>query len=200
VTALFAVSFAAYAYCLVAQHRCWTSAVSHLLHLAMSVAMIWMAWGLGASPVTTGVMIGFLVSGAWFVRIAGRASRADGGRPTNYYYAAMMAAMAWMYASMNGRLPGGSGRPVTMPSDGDMPGMHMSAHEMSPTGAGPGWVTAVNWIAAIGFAAVAIYFAACLATRRRTNPVPPIARLTFLRMLTQTLTAAGTAVMIADML
>jgi hypothetical protein len=38
VTALFAVSFVAYGYCLVAQHRCWTSAVSHLLHLAMSAA------------------------------------------------------------------------------------------------------------------------------------------------------------------
>jgi hypothetical protein len=196
VTALFAVSFVAYGYCLVAQHRCWTSAVSHLLHLAMSAAMIWMAWGLGAGPVATGVMIGFLLSGAWFVRIAGRAPWPDGRRLTNYYYAAMMAAMAWMYASMNGRLPGGGGRPMTMPSDAEMPGMDTPAHDMSP---GPGWVAAVNWVAAIGFGAVAIFSAARLAIRHRTSTVA-IARLTFLRTLTQALTAAGTAVMIADML
>lgn len=45
VTALFAVSFAAYAYFLVAQRRCWTGVVSQLLHLAMSAVMILMAWG-----------------------------------------------------------------------------------------------------------------------------------------------------------
>lgn len=45
VTALFAVSFASYAYFLVAQRRCWTGVVSQLLHLAMSAVMISMAWG-----------------------------------------------------------------------------------------------------------------------------------------------------------
>ena len=49
VTALFAVSFAAYGYFLVAQRRCWTSVVSQLLHLAMSgVMMVAMAWMYGA--------------------------------------------------------------------------------------------------------------------------------------------------------
>jgi hypothetical protein len=70
VTLLFGVSFAGYGYFLVAQHRCWSSAVSHLLHLAMSVAMILMAWGLGMKPPTIGAMICFLAAGAWVVRVA----------------------------------------------------------------------------------------------------------------------------------
>lgn len=200
VTALFAVSFAAYVYSLVAQHRCWTSAVSHALHLVMSAAMILMAWRPGTSPVATGAIIGFLLAGAWFVRMAGRASWADGGRLTSYYYAVMMAAMAWMYAAMSGRLPGQSNHTMTMPPAAEMPGMQAATHEMPAPGSGPEWVTAVNWIATLGFAAVAIYWAARLTTRRPTAPTPPVARLTLLRMLTQALTAAGTALMIAGML
>ena len=143
VTLLFGVSFAGYGYFLVAQRRCWTSAVSHLLHLAMSVAMILMAWGLGTKPPTIGAIICFLLAGAWFVWVAGRVPGASCDRPTNIYYAVMMAAMAWMYASMKGSLPGQSGH-----STGQ--GMPMSAHDMSPPEPEPGWITTVNWIATLG--------------------------------------------------
>src|SRR5215472_10069329 len=156
VTTPFGVGFAGHGYLLVAQHRCRTSAVSHLLHLAMSVAMILMAWGLGTKPPTIAAMACFLVAGAWFVRMADRVPRASGDRLTNYYYAVTMAAMAWMYASMKGSLPGQSGhstgRALTMPSITDGSSMPTSAHDMSRPEPEPGWVTAVNWIATLGFA------------------------------------------------
>jgi hypothetical protein len=202
VTLLFGVSFAGYGYFLVAQHRCWSSAVSHLLHLAMSVAMILMAWGLGMKPPTIGAMICFLLAGAWFVRVAHRVPRAGGDRITNYYYAVMMAAMAWMYASMKGSLPGQSGHStghaLTMPSVTAGSGMPMSAHDMSPEPE-PGWITAVNWIATLGFGVVAIYWVYRWMTQRRTNPMPHIVQLICAQMLTQVFTAAGTALMFADM-
>ena len=110
VTVLFGVSFGAYGYFLLAQYTRRTKAVSHLLHLAMSVAMILMVWGVGTSPATTGVRIGFLAAGAWFAGVATRASWAGGERLTNCYYAVMMATMAWMYASMNANLTGRSGQ------------------------------------------------------------------------------------------
>jgi hypothetical protein len=192
VTLLFGVSFAGYGYFLVAQRRCWTSAISHLLHLAMSVAMILMAWGLGTKPPTIGAIICFLLAGTWFVWVAGRVPRASCDRPTNIYYAVMMAAMAWMYASMKSSLPGQSGH-----STGQ--GMPMSAHDMSPPEPEPGWITTVNWIATLGFAVVAIYWAYRWITQRKTNAMPSIAHLKCVQMLTQTFTAAGTALMFADM-
>lgn len=204
VTTLFGVGFARYGYLLVAQHRCRTSAVSHLLHLAMSVAMILTAWGLGTKPPTITAMICFLVAGAWFVRLAHRAPRASGDRLTNYYdHAVMMAAMAWMYASMKGSLPGQSGHStghaLTTPSITDGLSMPTSAHDMSRPEPEPGWVTAVNWITTLGFAVVAFSSAYRLMAQRRTNPIPPIAQLNRAQMLTQAFTAAGTALMFADM-
>jgi hypothetical protein len=203
ITTLFGVSFGAYGYFLVAQHRCWTSAVSHLLHIAMSAAMILMAWGLGLNLPTIGAMIGFLLAGAWFVRLATRVSRAGGDRLTNYYYAVMMAAMAWMYAAMSGSLPGqvrhSTGHALTMPSGTDMSGMQTSAHHMSPHEPGPGWITTANWIATLGFAVIAIYWAYRWITQRRITPIPPTARFTYVQMLPQAFMAAGTALMFADM-
>ena len=63
VTALFAVvSFAAYAYFLVAQRRYWTSVISQLLHLAMSAVMILMAWGVGMPLPTIAATMCFLLA------------------------------------------------------------------------------------------------------------------------------------------
>jgi hypothetical protein len=208
VTVLFGVSFGAYGYFLLAQYTRRTNAVSHLLHLAMSVAMILMVWGVGTSPATIGVMIGFLAAGAWFAGVATRASWAGGERLTNCYYAVMMATMAWMYASMNANLTGRSGQTtghaLSTPPVADVQGMPRMqttmAHETSPPGAGPGWVTTMNWIAIVGFAALAIYWAFRLMTRRRTEAMPPSPRLAFAQLLTKTLTAAGTALMLVDML
>ncbi|OBI30176.1 hypothetical protein A5709_26415 [Mycobacterium sp. E1386] len=200
VTALFAVSFAAYAYFLVAQRRCWTGMVSQLLHLAMSAVMILMAWGVGMNLPTVATAMCFLLGGAWFAGIAGHAPGAADGRLTNYYYAAMMAAMAWMYGAMNGSLPGRSGHP-------DGGAMDMTAHEVASgqqhaghhmLEAAPDWVAVVNWTAALGFAAVAIYWAYRWMARRWTNLMPRAVRLTHAQILTQAITAAGTALMFAD--
>ncbi|OBG59020.1 hypothetical protein A5702_07410 [Mycobacterium sp. E3339] len=193
VTVLFAVSFAAYAYFLVAQRRCWTGVVSQVLHLAMSAVMIFMAWGVGMTFPTVVATLGFLLGGAWFFGIAGHPRRAVDGRLTNYYYAVMMVAMAWMYGAMNGSLSGGS-------ADSDGHAMDMAApapHHHMPTAA-PGWVTVVNWTAALGFAAVAIYWAYRWAAGRWTNLMPRAVRLTHAQIVTQTVTAAGTALMFAD--
>ncbi|OBB84203.1 hypothetical protein A5781_01505 [Mycobacterium sp. 852002-30065_SCH5024008] len=196
VTALFAVSFAAYAYFLVAQRRCWTGMVSQLLHLAMSAVMILMAWGMGMTLPTVAATMCFLLGGAWFAGIAGHAPWAVDGRLTNYYYAAMMVAMAWMYGAMNGSLPGRSGHPGGDAMDMTMPGRQHAGHHMPE--AAPDWVTMVNWTAALGFAAVAIYWAYRWVARHWTNLMPRAVRLTHAQLVTQTVTAAGTALMFAD--
>lgn len=198
VTALFAVSFAAYAYFLVAQRRCWTSVVSQLFHLAMSAMMILMAWGVGMTLPTIAATMCFVLGGAWFVSIAGHAPWAVDGRLTNYYYAAMMVAMAWMYGAMNGSLTGRSGQPgdaMAMPSHHAASALQHPAHHMPH--AAPDWITIVNWTAALGFAAVAVYFAYRWMAQRWTNLWPRALRLTYAQILTETITAAGTALMFA---
>ncbi|OCB37250.1 hypothetical protein A5676_18250 [Mycobacterium malmoense] len=199
VTALFAVSFAAYAYFLVAQRRRWTSAVSQVLHLAMSAVMISMAWGVGMTLPAAGATLGFLLGGAWFVGIAGRAPWAGDGRLTSYYYAVMMVAMAWMYVAMTDSLPGRSGHPggdaMGMAAHGAAPASTHAAHHMSH--GAPGWVSVVNWTAAVGFAAVAIYWAYRWTARRWTRLMPRAVPLTYTQIAAQTVTAAGTALMFA---
>ncbi|UXA05319.1 DUF5134 domain-containing protein [Mycobacterium sp. SMC-2] len=201
VTALFAVSFAAYAYFLVAQRRCWTSVVSQLIHLAMSAVMILMAWGVGMTLPTVAATMCFSLGGAWFVSIAGHAPWAVEGRLTNYYYAVMMVAMAWMYGVMNGGLPGRSGHSggeaMDMASPGAASEMQHAAHHMPQTA---DWVDRVNWIAALGFAAVAIYWAYRWITGRWTKPMPRTVRPTYAQIMTQTVTAAGAALMFADII
>jgi hypothetical protein len=207
VTILFGVSIATYLYSIVAQHDRWTSTVNHLLHLIMSVAMILMAWRVGMDLPAVGPMTFFLLAGVWFAHVASRMSSAARDRLTNGYYAAMMAAMAWMYAVMNGNLPGQSGHSpdhalsgsLAMDASGmelNMSGMGMPAHQMSGTAAGPGWVSAVNWIATLGFAVVALYWACRCFAQRRMNPVPQAAQPR-LEPLYQAFTAAGTALMFA---
>ncbi|WP_082975021.1 DUF5134 domain-containing protein [Mycobacterium sp. E3247] len=200
VTALFAVSFAAYGYFLVAQRRCWTSIVSQLLHLAMSAVMILMAWGVGMSIPTMVAATCFLLGGAWFVGIAGHTPWAADGRLTNYYYALMMVAMAWMYGAMKGSLPGRAGHPddlaMGMSAHSAASGMQHATHDMSQ--ATPDWVNMVNGIAALGFGAVAIFWAYRWVAQRWTKLMPRTVKLSYAQIVTQTVTAAGTALMFAD--
>lgn len=203
VTVLFGLSIATYVYILVAQHRRWTSTVNHMLHLTMSAAMILMAWRVGMN-LTVGPMIFFLLAGVWFVRVAGRVSSATRDRLTNCYYAVMMAAMAWMYALMNGSLPGYTGHSPDHARSGspvmDMSGMELSAQEIFRTLPGPGWITTVNWIATLGFVVVAVYWPCRYFAERRTNPMPHAAQLAHLEPLCQAFIAAGTALMFGVML
>ena len=204
VTALFGFSIATYVYILVAQRGRWTNTVNHLLHLTMSAAMILMAWRVGLNLPTVGPMIFFLLAGAWFVRVAGRVSSATGQRVTNCYYAVMMAAMAWMYALMNGSLPGQRGHSHDHAQSGSLvtsvSEMEMSAHEMVPAAPGAGWITIVNWTVTLGFAAVAVYWPCHYFVKRKTNLMHNTPQLAHVELLYRATTAAGTALMFAVML
>lgn len=198
VTVLFGVSVAMYAYLAVAQHDRWTSQLTHLLHLTMSVAMVLMVWRVGLELPAIGPTLFFLLAGVWFVGAAVWASSASRQRLKTCYYAAMMAAMAWMYALMSGAVPGVSTRPPSQPDSSvmDMPGMTPPSHDMSPATASSSWVTAANWIGVVAFAAVALYWAYRFFGERRINRVPTTtARLVWWEPLYQAFTAAGTALM-----
>ncbi|WP_096285314.1 DUF5134 domain-containing protein [Mycobacterium ahvazicum] len=186
VTALFGVSIATYVYLLVAQRDRSTSTIDHLLHLTMAATMILMAWHIGGDVSTAAPMIIFASAGAWFVRAACRRSFATGERLTNAYYAAMAAAMVWMYAVMSGSLPGQVSHPKPDSLAMNMPGMEMPAHEMSKAPAGFGWITAVNWIVVLGFAVAALYWSSRCAARRQSARLVP---------MYQACAAAGTAAM-----
>ena len=204
VTALFGASIATYMYILLAQRGRWTSTVNHLLHLAMSAAMILMAWGVAMSLPTVGPMIFFLLAGVWFAVAAGRMSSPAGDRLTNGYYAVMMAAMAWMFVAMNGRVPSrlshSSDHAQSAAVAIDMSATDMPAHEMSPAEPAAEWIVTVNTIAALGFSVVALYWACRYLAKRRVHAVPQTRRLAHLEPLYQACTAAGTALMFGALL
>ncbi len=205
VTLLFGVSIATYTYLLAAQRRRPTSTVDHLLHLAMSVAMILMAWDIGMNLPTVGALVFFLLAGLWFARAAGRRSTASGDRMTNAYYAVMMGAMAWVFAVMNGSLPGQVGHSSDQARSTvlamNMPETEMiSAHGMSATASRTEWITTVNWIATLGFGVVALCWAYSYVARLRMNAVPQTGHPAYLEPLYQVCTAAGTAVMFGALL
>lgn len=102
VTVLFAASTAGYAYIMSAQRVRSIDSVNHLLHLAMSMAMLVMAWPAGMTRSAVGPMAFFLLAAVWFVFASGRVPSGMPGRLTNGYHAAKMTAMAWMYAVMAG--------------------------------------------------------------------------------------------------
>ncbi len=205
VTILFGASIATYVYLLVAQRHRRTSAVDNLLHLVMSVAMVLMAWDVGMNLPTLGTIIFFLLAGLWFARAASQVSTATSDRLTNGYYAVMMAAMAWMFAVMNGRLPGPIGHPsdhaesAAMAMNMSEPEM-ISAHGMAPTGSRAEWVTTVNWIATLGFGVVALGWACHHLARRRGNLAPHLGQPRHLELVHRVCTAAGTAVMFGSLL
>ncbi len=205
ITIFFAASIAAYLYVVVAHYRRWPDTVSHLLHLAMSAAMITMAWDAGMNLPTAAAITFFLLACLWFARGAGRTSMTTGERLTNGYYAVMMAAMAWMFAVMNVSLRGRISRPsddarsaalAMNMSENDM----ASAHHRPAAGFGDGWIAAVNWLATLGFAAVALYWACQYLARRRRNRGPRNERLAHLEPLHHVCAAAGTAVMFGTLL
>ncbi|GAB4933641.1 DUF5134 domain-containing protein [Mycobacterium avium subsp. hominissuis] len=204
VSILFSVSMATYLYIVVAHHDRWPSTVNHLLHLTMLAAMIVMAWRVGMDLPTVGPTIFFLLAAVWFVRVARGMPSATRDRLTNYYYAVMMAAMAWMYAVMDGGLPGQSGHSSDHALSGspnmNMSGMQTPAQQMSGTAPGPGWITTVNWIATLGVAVVALYWPYRYVAERRLHPMQNAALLVRLEPLYQVFTAAGTALMFGALL
>ena len=198
VTVLFGASFAWHLHGLVAQRERWICTIERLLHIVMCAAMVVMAWPVGMKLPTLGPMIFFLAAAVWFVLVAAHVFSGDDGRLTNGYHAIMMAAVAWLYAVMTGGPLGRLGHPPghTMASSPDMqmPGMDMSV----PGPAEPGWITALNWIGAVGFATAAVYWLYRYVTQRNANPVPH--RLGDWGTLCHAFMASGMAIMFGVML
>lgn len=197
VTVLFGASMVGQVYVLVAQRDRWICTVERLLHLVMSAAMIVMAWPAGMKLPTVGPIVFFVAATVWFLLVAAHVFSGTAGRLTNGYHAIMMAAVAWLYAVMTGGLPGklshSLDRTVSRPPAMEMPGMDMSVPE-------PGWITALNWIATVGFAIAAMYWFYRYFARGRKNPVPNIARFADLGPLYQAFMASGMAIMFGVML
>ncbi len=197
VTLLFSISLAMNAYLLVAHRDRWPGRLTHLLHLTMSAAMVLMVWRVGLELPAIGPTLFFLVAGVWFVGVAVWASSASHQRLKTCYYAAMMAAMAWMYALMSGAVPRVSPHLDAQPGSAvmDMPDMPAPAHDMTPATPGFSWVSAVNWIGVAAFAAVALYWSYRFVGERRMNRLPTTTRAVWWEPLYQASTAAGTALM-----
>lgn len=161
VTVLFGASFAGHVYGLVAQRERWVCTVERLLHVVMCAAMVVMAWPAGMKLSPLGPMVFFLAAAVWFVLAAAHVVSGDDGRLTNGYHAIMMAAVAWLYAVMSG---GPLDRRRNL-SDYTMSGMDMSV----PGGAQPGWITTLNWFAAVVFTSATLYWLYQYIAQRKTN-------------------------------
>ncbi|CDO32944.1 DUF5134 domain-containing protein [Mycolicibacterium porcinum] len=203
VTVLFALSAAECAYALVHSRGRPAAAVSQVLHLTMAVAMVVMAWPRGAQLPTVGPMFFFLAAAVWFVVGVLRAAETR-SRLVDGYHAAMMLAMAWMYAAMNGNvLP--RGRATAAGGGHDMAAMHSAGHHgggtamaMEPMSVQPPWISAVNWLLTIGFViAAAIWLYHYFAARQRHLGTSPFAQF---GMLCRAMMAAGMAIMFGVML
>lgn len=186
VTALFVAGGAGYLYLLVARPGRWPYPVRHLLHLAMPIAMVAMAWPGGAALPTAGPIAFFLVAAVWFAAALVRHGGVVADRLTNGYHAVKMLAMVWMYVMMTAAVPGQVRHPA---GHGGVPPSHAAVH--------PGWAAAVNTLAAVGFTVAALWWAGCYLAERRRDPKQPAVRACRVASLAQALMAAGAAIMFA---
>lgn len=199
-TVLFGASFAAHVYALVAQHGPWIRNVERLLHSVMCAAMVVMAWPVGMELPPLAPIVFFLAAATWFVLVAAHVFSGAAAPLTNGYHAVMMAAVAWLYAAMAGSLPGQAGHSPdhTMSSS---PGMQMPGMDVSvPETTQPGWITTINWIAAVGYAAAAVYWLYRYFAPRKTNSGPRTVHLAALGPPCQAFMASGMAIMFGVML
>jgi len=177
VTGLAVLSAAEWVHVIVVRRRTWTLVLSYALHLVMAIAMVVMAWPVGAHLPPTGPAVFFGCAAAWFVAMTIVWARTPLQRVLRCYHALMALAMTWMYAAM-------PHLHMVMPMDTDMD------MDMGP----PGWVTASNWFWLVVFA-VATDVWAYLAIARWRN-----ARTRLMYGLGQTMMAAAMAITLGDML
>lgn len=182
--------------------------VSEVLHLVMSVAMAVMAWPWGMGVPNAPAMVFFAAGALWFL-VRAVTGRMCGG-PIAWYHAAMMTAMAWMYAVMGQLVPGqatASSNPDErhQASGHDMSGHGAADHAHHGGGSGsaadPGWIGWVNafWTVLFALAAVTLtyrYFAG----RRTHSRVPEELSVDDAGVLGQAMMAAGMAIMFGVML
>lgn len=206
VTALFVVSAVECAHAVVTERKVGPHLVGHLLHFAMASAMAVMAWPRGAALPTTAPMVFFALGALWFLGIA--LARTP-HRVVAGYHAAMMLAMAWMYAVMNGNLLPGQSTPrgdhSTAMSEHaghhdmaamSMPGMDMSGTTgASSTPGHPEWIDALNWLCTVVFAVAAVWWLHRFFVERQADP-----SRRHVGVACQAMMAAGMAVMFGVML
>lgn len=202
VTGLFALSAFECTYALAGSRGRPSAAVSQLLHLAMAIAMVVMAWPRGAELPTQGPMFFFVAAAVWFVAGLVR-SGTKHDHLVDGYHAAMMLAMAWMYAVMDGNVIGRYTETVAEGSH-DMPAMHPAGHHGGTAMAvehvsvqPPLWIPAINWLLTIGFViATAVWLYRYFAGRQRSE-TPASSHF---GTLCRAMMAAGMAIMFGVML
>lgn len=202
VTVLFALSAVECTYALLGSRGRPGAAVSQLLHLAMAIAMVVMAWPRGAELPTLGPMYFFLAAAVWFLAGLLRSATTQ-GRVIDGYNAAMMLAMAWMYAAMNGNVIARQSETVAAGGH-DMHAMHMSGHPgggtamaMEHVSVQPLWIPAINWLLTIGFViAAAVWLHRYFTARQQAGTVP----FSHFGTLCRAMMAAGMAIMFGVML
>ncbi len=195
VTVMFALSAAECAASIVLGDRHWRRVIGQVLHIVMALAMAVMAWPRGAALPTIAPMVFFLVATAWYVGVVAAVA---GSRVVNGYHGAMMLAMAWMYAAMNGNLlPGQSTADALTPHGTGQMSMGTAAHTHGGSG-DPAWITAINWFWTVGFALAALWWTYRFFEERRHRPAEPAYR--FFGVACQSMMAAGMAIMFGVML
>lgn len=212
VTVLFALSISQFIYSMATHRMRWVGVVGHVLHIVMSVAMIVMAWPFSMDWPMVGPMIFFGAAAVWFLVAATMFAAETPERIAHGYHAAMMAAMAWMYAVMDGGiLPGTS-------SGSGGHDMHTMSFAMSSTNLAhphpadmgdmdvhttqPGYAPAINAILAIGFLVAGVCWLYLYFSRRRVAGDAlerASASLTHTGELAQVFMAAGMAIMFFTM-
>jgi Domain of unknown function (DUF5134) len=207
VTVLFALSAAECTYAFAGSRGRPSAAVSQLLHMAMAVAMLVMAWPGGAALPTLGPMFFFLAAAMWFLAGLLRSGTSE-NRLVDGYHAAMMLAMAWMYAVMNGNVL--VRRTDAIDAGHDMPATHTTGHHgggtamamdhaaaVDHTAVQPLWIPAINWLLTIGFViATTVWLYRYFAARQRSDPSP----FSHFGTLCRAMMAAGMAIMFGVML
>jgi hypothetical protein len=161
VTLLFLFSAAVCFRSIAAGRHSGADVISHSLHAVMAVAMAVMAWPRGADLPPRAPMVFFAAAALWFAVVTARTA---GHRAADGYHAAMMLAMAWMYAAMGGL-------PVPTDDGGAMAGADVSMAGMGGGHAGHGggaatglaaeplgWYGALNRLCVIAFAVAAAYW------------------------------------------
>lgn len=188
VTVLFILAAAQCVYALTRVGTSRKCRIGHFFHLAMSVAMIFMAWPFSADWPTVAPMLFFIVATVWFV-ISIATKREDCevdrgcvpetdtmiGRVVAIYHAAMMGAMSWMYAVMNGSmLPGSESQQHQHALASARTVLAHAGHQEGPMPAhndsGPSYVDTVNSILGIGFLVAAAVWLYVYFGRRRSAP------------------------------
>lgn len=192
VTLLFVLSAAECVHAVVVGRRTVLLVVGQGLHLVMAVAMAVMAWPCSAALPTVAPMVFFLLATLWFVAAAIIDPDHWAG---SFYHAAMMLAMFWMYAVMNGHiLPGQN--PAASQGAATMPGMDMPATGVAGTSVqAPPYIAGLNWFWTVAFAVAAGWWSyQSFAVRRSDRSV------VVLGAVGQAMMAVGMAVTFAVML